>query len=75
VLGAWCGKKDLGKKIGHLEDRTLSDVAEVKTFEWGSKGRVTSRINVSPPKNLTPWRVQRIKLCSQLSESLNGYMP
>ena len=62
MLGAWCGKKDLGKKIGHLEDRTLSDVAEVKTFDWGSKGRVTSGINVSPPKNLTPGRVQRITI-------------
>ena len=41
--------KDLGK-TGHREDRTLSDVAEVKTFDWGSKGRVTSGINVSPPK-------------------------
>ena len=48
------------KKTGHLEDRTLSDVAEVKTFDCGSKGRVTSAINVSPPKNLTPRRVQRI---------------
>ena len=38
------------KKTGHLEDRTLSDVAEVKTFDSGSKGRVTSGINVSPPK-------------------------
>ena len=37
---------------GHLEDRALSDVAEVKNFDWGSKGRVTSGINVSPPKNL-----------------------
>ena len=53
-------RKDLGIKTGHLEDRTLSDVAEVKTFDWGSKGRVTSGINVSPPKNLTPRRVQRI---------------
>ena len=35
-------KKDLGK-TRHLEDRTLSDVAEVKTFDWGSKGRVTSQ--------------------------------
>ena len=52
-------RKDLGK-IGHREDRTLSDVAEVQTFDWGSKGRVTSGINVSPPKNLTPRRVQRI---------------
>ena len=34
--------KDLGK-IGHQEDRTLSDVAEVKTFDSGSKGRVTSQ--------------------------------
>ena len=34
--------KDLGK-TGHREDRTLSDVAEVKTFDWGSKGRVTSQ--------------------------------
>ena len=48
------------KKTGHLKDRTLSDVAEVKNFDWGSKGRVTSGINVSPPKNLTPRRVQRI---------------
>ena len=38
----------------------MSDVAEVKTFDWGSKGRVTSGINVSTPKNLTPRRVQRI---------------
>ena len=52
MLGAWCGKKRprQKKKTGHLEDRTLSDVAEVKTFDWGSKGRVTSAINVSPPK-------------------------
>ena len=42
-------RKDLGK-TGHREDRTLSDVAEVKTFDSGSKGRVTSGINVSPPK-------------------------
>ena len=35
-------RKDLGK-TGHREDRTLSDVAEVKTFDWGSKGRVTSK--------------------------------
>ena len=35
-------KKDLGK-TGHREDRTLSDVAEVKTFYSGSKGRVTSQ--------------------------------
>ena len=34
--------KDLGK-TGHREDRTLSDVAEVKNFDWGSKGRVTSQ--------------------------------
>ena len=34
--------KDLGK-TGHREDRTLSDVAEVKTFDWGLKGRVTSQ--------------------------------
>ena len=35
-------RKDLGK-TGHREDRTLSDVAEVKTFDWGSKRRVTSQ--------------------------------
>ena len=52
-------RKDLGK-TGHREDRTLSDVTEVKKFYWGSKGRLTSGINVSPPKNLTPRRVQRI---------------
>ena len=39
---------------------TLSDVAEEKTFDWWSKGRVTSEIDVSPPKNLTLGRVQRI---------------
>ena len=44
-------RKDLGKKkTGHLEDRTLSDVVEEKTFDWWSKGRVTSEIDVSPPK-------------------------
>ena len=53
-------RKDLGK-TGHLEDRTLSDVAEEKTFDWWSEERVTSAINVSPPKNLTPGRVQMIK--------------
>ena len=47
-------------KTGHLEDRTLSDVAEEKNFDWWSEGRVTSAINVTPPKNLTPRRVQRI---------------
>ena len=47
-------------KTGHLEDRTLFDVAEEKPFDRCSKGRVTSGINVSPPKNLTPRRVQRI---------------
>ena len=52
-------RKDLGK-TAHLEDRTLSDVAEEKTFDWWSKGRVTSGINVSLPKNLTPGTVQRI---------------
>ena len=52
-------RKDLGK-AGHLEDRTMSDVAEEKSFDWWSKGRVTSGINVSPPKNLTPRRVQSI---------------
>ena len=52
-------RKDLGK-IGHLEDSMLSDVAEEKTFDWWSKGRVTSEIDVSPPKNLNPRRVQRI---------------
>ena len=52
-------RKDLGKN-GHLEDRTLFDVTEEKTFDLWSKGRVTSGINVSPPKNLTPRRVQRI---------------
>ena len=51
VLGIWCGKnKDLGK-TGHLEDRTLSDVTEEKTFDWWSKGRVTSEIDVSPQEN------------------------
>ena len=60
MLGAWCGKKELGKKIGHQEDRMLCDVTEKKTFDWWSKGRVTSEINVSPPKILTPRRVQRI---------------
>ena len=53
-------RKDLGR-TGHLEDRTLSDVAEEKNFDWWSEGRVTSAINVSPPKNLTPRRVQRIR--------------
>ena len=37
-------------KTGHLEDRMLSDVGEEKTFDSWSKGRVTSGINVSPPK-------------------------
>ena len=50
MLGAWCGKKRPRQKSGHLEDRTLSDVAEEKTFDWWSKGRVTSEIDVSPPK-------------------------
>ena len=49
-------RKDLGK-TGHLEDRMLSDVAEEKTFDWWSKGRVTLEIDVSPPKNLSPGRV------------------
>ena len=48
------------QKAGHLEYKTLFDVTEEKTFDWWSKGRVTSGINVSPPKNLTPSRVQRI---------------
>ena len=52
MLGAWCGKKRPRKKAGHLEDRTLSDVAEVKNFDSGSKGRVSSGINVSPPKKI-----------------------
>ena len=51
------GKYNLRKKTGHVEDRTLSDVAEEKNFDWWSKGRVTSEIDVSPPKNLTPGRV------------------
>ena len=51
-------RKDLGK-TGNLEDRTMSDVAEEKNFDWWSKGRVTSEINISPPKNLTPRRVQK----------------
>jgi len=42
---AW--KKYLGK-TGHLEDRTLFDVTEEKTFNWWLKGRVTSEIVVSP---------------------------
>ena len=42
-------RKDLAK-TGHLEDRTLSDVTEEKTFDWWSKERVTSEIDVSPPK-------------------------
>ena len=42
-------RKDLGK-TRHLEDRTLSDVAEEKNFDWLSKERVTSEMNVSPPK-------------------------
>ena len=54
-------RKDLGK-TRHLEDSTLSDVAEVKSFDWWSEGRVTSGINVRPPKNLTPRRVQRITI-------------
>ena len=69
-------RKDLGK-TGHREDRTLSDVVEVKTFDWGSKGRVTSQKNVSPPKNLTPGRVQRItikKAVMAVFKSLNGDM-
>ena len=41
-------KKDLGKKFGHLEDRTLFDVIEEKTFDEQSKWRVTSNIAVSP---------------------------
>ena len=35
-------RKDLGK-TGHLEDKTLSDVAEEKNFDWWSKERVTSQ--------------------------------
>ena len=65
------------KKTGHPEDTTLSHVAEVKNFDWGSKGRVTSGINVSPPKSLTPRRVQRItkkKAMIAVSRSLNGDM-
>ena len=42
-------RKYLGK-TRHLEDRTLSDVTEEKTFDWWSKGRVTSEIDVRPPK-------------------------
>ena len=70
-------RKDLGKKTGHLEDRMLSDVTEEKTFDWWSKGRVTSEINVSPPKNLTPGRVQRMtkrKVVLAAFKSLNGDM-
>ena len=70
------------KKTGHPEDKTLSDVAEVRTFDWGSKGRVTLGINVSPPKtktkkNLTPRTVQGItkkKAVIAVSKSLNGDM-
>ena len=52
-------RKDLGK-TRHLEDRMLSDVAKEKTFDWWSKGRVTSEIDVSPPNFfLTPQRVQK----------------
>ena len=42
-------RKDLGR-TGHREDRMLSDVVEEKTFDWWSKGRVTSEIDVRPPK-------------------------
>ena len=38
----------------------MSDVAEEKNFDWWSKGRVTSEIDVIPPKNLNLGRVQRI---------------
>ena len=58
----WQERPRQEKKTGHLEDRTLSDVVEVKNFDWGSKGRVTSQKNVSPPKNLTQGRVQRITI-------------
>ena len=43
-------KKDLGK-IRHLEDRTLFDVTEGKIFNQWLKGRITSKIVVSPHKN------------------------
>ena len=52
-------RKYLGKN-GHLKERTLSDVPKEKTFDWWSKGRVTSEIDVSPPKNLNTGKVQRI---------------
>ena len=63
VLAHGVARKDLGK-TGHREDRTLSDVAEVKTFDWGSKGRVTSqkKCKSTKKKNLTPGRVQRITI-------------
>ena len=44
-------QKDLGK-IRYLDDRTLFDVIEEKTFDEQSKGRVTSDIAVSPQENL-----------------------
>ena len=43
-------QKDLGK-IRHLEDRTLFDVTEGKNFSYWLKGRITSKIVVSPHKN------------------------
>ena len=46
-----------------MEDRTLSDVAEVKTFDPGSKGRVTSQKRKSThKKKITPGRVQSITI-------------
>ena len=44
-------QKDLGK-TRLLEDRTLFDVTEEKTFNYQLKGRVTSKIVVSPHKKI-----------------------
>ena len=54
-------RKDLGK-TRHREDRTLSDVAEVKNFDLGVERESNLTKSVSPPKNLTLGRVQRITI-------------